>query len=431
MYTLLKTILLVISTAAVVAADDWPQWRGINRDGVWHEEGVVDTFASPVLRPIWRAPLASGYSGPTVAEGHVYVTDRLTEPEQTERVHCFDWRNGELIWSYAYPSEYRNVSYTAGPRAAVLVQDGRAYALGTMGHLHAFDAATGKLLWKRNLNTEYNIEMPVWGIAASPLIEGDLIIVQIGGKPNACLVAFDKVTGHERWRALDDRASYSSPIVIDQAGKRVLVSWTVENVVGLDPQSGSVYWIHPFLPPSSGMIVATPVHAGRRLFLTAFFDGSMILDLDPDSLRITQVWRRAGASEMETDGLHAAMATPVIIEGHIYGVDSYGELRCLDAVTGDRVWEDTTAVPRARWANIHFVRGGVGDRVWMFNERGELLITRLSPTGLDIVSRAALIEPTLGQLNSRGGVCWAHPAFAYGHVFVRNDEALVCASLKP
>ena len=420
---------LFLLAAAELAADEWPQWRGPTRDGVWHEQGVVDTLATPALPPRWRVPVASGYSGPTVAAGRVYLTDRPTEPEPVERVLCFDWRTGEQLWSYSYPSEYRNVSYVAGPRAAVLIHDGRAYSLGTMGHLHAFDATSGELLWRRDLNAEYDIEMPVWGIAASPLIEGDLLILQIGGRPGACVVAFDRISGAERWRALDDAASYSSPIVIDQAGRRVLVVWTVQRIAGLDPQSGSLLWQQPFLPPSAGMIVATPVVAGRRLFLTAFFDGAMMLDVDPDNLAVSQSWRRAGPSEIDTDALHSAISTPLIIGDHLYGVGSYGELRCLEASTGDRVWADTTAVPRARWGNIHLVRNG--DRVWMFNERGELLITRLAPEGLEIISRTHLIEPTRGQLNSRGGVCWSHPAFAYRHVFVRNDEALVCASLEP
>jgi hypothetical protein len=153
-----------------------------------------------------------------------------------------------------------------------------------------------------------------------------------------------------------------------------------------------------------------------------------MLGVDPQRLAVAKTWQRQGASEQQTDGLHSIISTPLLIGDYVYGVDSYGELRCLKAATGERVWEDLTAVPRARWSTIHFVQNG--ERVWMFNERGELLITRLSPAGLEIISRAQLIEPTRDQLNQRGGVCWAHPAFAYKHVFARNDEALVCASLE-
>jgi hypothetical protein len=153
-----------------------------------------------------------------------------------------------------------------------------------------------------------------------------------------------------------------------------------------------------------------------------------LLRVDPQRLATAEIWRRVGPSEQQTDGLQSTISTPLFIGDHIYGVDSYGELRCLEASTGERVWEDLTAVPKARWSTIHLVRNR--DKVWMFNERGELLITTLSPTGLKVISRAQLIEPTTVQLNQRGGVCWAHPAFAYRHVFARNDKSLVCANLE-
>ena len=414
--------------AAGVFADEWAQWRGPTGDGVWREQGLVERFAQEQLELRWRVPVSSGYSGPTVAAGRVYLTDRTTKPEQVERVLCFDWKTGEEIWSFTYACEYRNVSFPAGPRASVIVRDGLAYALGTMGDLHCFDAASGALRWKRDLDVEYQIDMPVWGVSSSPLIEGELLVVQVGGTPDACLVAFDRKTGAEKWRALADRASYSAPIVIDQAGQRVLVCLTGDNVVGLNPQSGQVYWKYPF-PPKEGVIgIASPVFDAGQLFITSFFEGALMLGVDPQRLAVAKTWQRQGASEQQTDGLHSIISTPLLIGDYVYGVDSYGELRCLKAATGERVWEDLTAVPRARWSTIHFVQNG--ERVWMFNERGELLITRLSPAGLEIISRAQLIEPTRDQLNQRGGVCWAHPAFAYKHVFARNDEALVCASLE-
>ena len=424
----MKIVLLAAINAmflSQVLADDWPQWRGVNRDGVWHETGIVDEFDELPIR--WRAEIAAGYSGPTVAEGRVYVTDRITKPQQMERVHCFDWETGNQIWTYPYVCEYRNVGYTAGPRANIIVAEGLAYALGAMGHLHCFNAADGEVVWKRDLNAEYNIRMPTWGIASAPIIHNDLVIVQIGGSPGACIVALDRNTGEERWKALDDRASYAAPILINQAEKQVLVCWTGDNVAGLNPQTGGLYWKHPFAPDKGVISIATPVFHRDRLFVSNFFEGSLMLKVHSDRLEVEKIWRRKGADEKHTDSLHSIISTPILSGDYIYGVDSYGELRCLDANTGDRIWEDVTAVPRARWGTIHFVRNG--GRVWMFNERGELLITELSPEGLDIISRAKLIDPTRDQLNSRGGVCWAHPAFAYKHVFARNDEELVCAAL--
>jgi outer membrane protein assembly factor BamB len=409
-----------------VMGDDWPQWRGPTRDGVWKETGLVEKFSAPQVPVRWRAAVGGGYCGPTVAEGRVYVSDRQTAPTAAERVQCFDWKTGRNLWSFSYDCAYKGVDYTAGPRACVSIDDGRAYALGTMGHLHCLDAATGKLLWKKEPGVDYEARVPVWGIASAPLVDGELVIVQLGAK-GACLMAWDKKTGAERWRALDDRTSYSAPIIIQQAGKRVLVCWTGENVVGLNPASGAVYWKYPYPPVQMIINVPSPVVSADRLFLAGFFDGSLMLKLGQVEPRVEKLWGRRGASEQKTDALHCMIGTPYLEGDYVYGVDSYGELRCLDARTGDRKWEDLTAVPKARWATIHMVRNA--GRVWMFNERGELLIATLSPQGFHEISRAKLIEPTTGQLPQRGGVCWSHPAFAYKHVFARNDRELVCASL--
>lgn len=424
----MTTTCLFAAAVPVARGDDWPQWRGPKRDGVWRETGIVERFDKPALEPVWRAEIGGGYCGPTVAEGRVFVTDRLVDPKQIERVHCFDAAAGTPIWSLSYDCPYVGVDYDAGPRASVTVHDGLAYALGGMGHLHCLEAATGEVVWKRDLNAEYKIRMPVWGIAAAPLIERGLVIVQIGGEGNACLVAFDAKSGEERWRALPDQASYSAPIVIEQAGTRVLVAYTGDRVVGLDPKNGKLHWSHPF--PATKMVIgiADPVPYGDLLFLTNFFDGSLMLRLGRDSLAVEPVWKRMGESEKKTDALHSIISTPMMLGDYIFGVDSYGELRCLRADNGDRVWESLAAGPNERWATIHFVQHG--ERTWMFNEDGELIIARLSPDGFEEISRARLIEPTRDQLPSRrGGVVWSHPAFANRHVFARNDKELVCASL--
>jgi len=420
-------LICLFASAARLPADDWPQWRGPGRDGVWNETGIVDRFAGPQIPLRWRVPVGSGYSGPTVAGGRVYLTDRQTEPREVERILCFDWQTGQKLWGHEYLCSYANVQYKAGPRASVTLAGGRAFALGTMGHLHCCDAATGEVLWKKEPGRDYDVRVPVWGVASAPLVEGERLFVQIGAADGACVVALDAQTGEEKWRALDDRASYSAPIMIQQAGRRVLVCWTGENVVGLDPASGKTFWKHPSPPKQMVINVPTPVVDQNRLFVTAFYDGSLMLRLDQDEPRVEQLWRRCGPSERETDSLHAMISTPILEGDYVYGVDSYGQLRCLDARNGDRIWEDLTAVPSARWSTIHIVRNG--RRIWMFNERGELLISELSPKGFHQISRAKLIEPTTEQLPSRGGVCWSHPAFAYKHVFARNDRDLVCASL--
>lgn len=425
----LATLLLAVAFATISRADDWPQWRGPHRDGVWDEQPVVDRFDSPDLETLWRQPIGSGYCGPTVADGRVYVMDRQLKPQPAERVLCFDSRLGAPLWTFAYPCVYRGVGYTAGPRASVTIDDDRAYALGTMGHLHCLDAGAGAVLWKRDLGQQYKIRVPGWGIAAAPLIFEDLVIVQIGGANGACVVALDKRDGDEQWRALRDRASYSAPIITQQAGQPVLVCWTGDSVAGLDPGTGQVHWRYPFPPKRMVIGIVTPVVDRDRLFVSSFYDGSLMLRLRQDRLAVERIWQRRGRNERNTDALHSIISTPLIDGDYLYGVDSYGQLRCLDAATGDRVWEDQTATPRARWSTIHMVRNH--GRIWMLNERGDLIISRLSPDGFHEISRTHLLDPTTEQLPQRGGVCWSHPAYADRHVFARNDRQLVCASLEP
>ena len=414
-------------SATCAPADDWPQWRGMNRDGVWHETGIIESFAGSQLDAEWTAEISNGYSGPTVAEGRVYVTDRVVDPVQMERVLCFDATTGERLWTHEYTCRYHRVGYPDGPRASVTIAGGRAYSLGTMGHLRCLDAISGELLWKKDPGTDYDVDKPVWGIAAAPLVEGNLVIVQLGARPDACIVAMDKETGREVWRALEDPASYSAPVMIEQAGERVLVCWTGSHIVGLNPATGEVHWQYD--TPQSKMVinVPTPVIDGDRLFLSSFYDGAYMLRLHQDMLGIEKIWQRQGKSERDTDALHAMITTPLIQGDYVYGVDSYGQLRCLDGRTGDRVWEDLTAVPSERWATIHMVRNG--DRIWMFNDRGELIISTLSPDGFNEISRAKLIDPTKGQLSRGDGVAWSHPAFANKHIFIRSDTQLLCASL--
>ncbi len=419
---------MLFSVLSDALAADWPQWRGPGRDGVWTETNIIKSFTGGSLPGKWRAAIGAGYSGPTVANGLVYVTDRVTAANDSERVHCFRESDGQRVWSFGYECRYRNIGYPAGPRASVLLHAGRAYSLGSMGHLYCFDAFSGRVLWQRNLDQEYEIRMPVWGIAASPLVEKELLILQIGGSNNACVIALEQNTGKEVWRNLNDEACYSAPIVIDQAGQRVLVVWTAARLAGLDPCSGRLHWSVPFVQDGTIMGIATPVVYRDKIFVSSFFQGSLLVQVDPGKLAAKELWRRRGKSERLTDGLHCCISTPVLMDHHIYGVDSYGELRCLDLTTGERIWEDLNAVTRDRWANIHLVQNGA--ETWMFNEHGELLITRLSALGLQVISRAMLIEPTTGQMNRKGkGVTWSHPAFANRHIFIRNDRELLCASL--
>jgi len=416
-------VLCFILISGYCNAQDWPDWRGINRDGTWIETGLAEKFESAELIPEWSVPIGSGYSGPTVSNGKVYVTDLIKEPSQTEGILCLDERTGEKIWQYRYPCEY-SVGYPAGPRASVVINNGNAYSLGTMGNLFCFDAVDGNIIWQRDLNRDYEIRMPTWGISATPLIVDDKIILQISGSNNACVIALDKNTGKEIWRNLDDIAAYSAPVLIQKNGRKVVVVWTEDSLSGLNQETGEVFWRFPW-KTGSGMSIATPVLYNDYIFVSCFYSGSLLIKLGSNYTSAEIVWQRCGESERKTDALHCVMNTPVIIGNFIYGVDSYGELRCLELATGNRVWEDLTAVKKDRWANIHFVQNG--NKTWMFNEHGELIISELSPDGFKEISRTKIIEPTREQLPR--GVTWSHPAFANKHVYVRNDKKMVCVDL--
>jgi hypothetical protein len=173
--------------------------------------------------------------------------------------------------------------------------------------------------------------------------------------------------------------------------------------------------------------VGDPVVSGEMVFVSSFYDGSLMVRTPKSKTSSEILWRAVGPDEQHTQSLHAMIGTCIVQDNLVFGTDSYGEFRCLDATTGERIWENNMAVPRARWATIHMVREA--DRVWMFNERGELMITKLSRDGLQILSRSQLLEPTRDQLGQRGGVCWSHPAFAEKSIFARNDRQLVRVSL--
>jgi outer membrane protein assembly factor BamB len=433
--------------ALLALADDWPQWLGPARDGVWRESGIIEKFPADGLKPRWRTPIGGGFAGPAVTGGRVFVTDRvlaagardpasLFERHNTpsvERVLCLDQADGKVLWKHEYDCPY-TVSYPAGPRTTPAVRDGRVVTLGTEGHLVCLRAADGAVVWSRDLKKDYGIaQTSVWGFSSNPLIDGERLIVLVGGK-GTTVVAFDVKSGKELWRALDSGgnhgAGYGSPILVEAAGRRQLVVWHPAAVSALDPATGAVLWEQPFAV-KEGLTVATPRVDGDRLFVSAFYDGSMMLKLRADAPGADVVWRRKGRSERQTDALHCLINTPVLAGGHVYGICSYGAMRCLDAATGDRVWESGAATGSAgadgdRWATAFIVKHA--DRYVLFNERGELILARLTPKGFDEISRTKILEPT-GKAQRRS-VVWSHPAFADRCIFARNDKEIVCVSLE-
>ena len=274
-----------------VRAADWPQWLGPQRNAVWQEDGILKEFPSGGLRKRWSTPIGGGYSGPAIANGRVYVTDRLLAPgvqnstnqferssaRGVERVLCLNETTGQVLWQYEYECPY-TVSYPAGPRTTPVVDHGKVYTLGTEGNLLCLDAVTGKIVWERNFKTDFHVASPIWGFAANPLLDGNKLICLVGGAGTG-VVAFDKETGHELWRALSAKEpGYSSPIIIQAGGQRQLIVWSPEEneagdliIAKLDPQGyheiSRTHLLEPTNTAAGRKVVwSHPAYADRCIF---------------------------------------------------------------------------------------------------------------------------------------------------------------------
>lgn len=443
-------------TAGLAQAEDWPQWLGPKRDGVWRDTGIIDSFPKEGAKVVWRVPIGMGYTGPSVAEGKVYVMDRVlndgvSQPTNAfskgklkgkERVQCHDERTGNLIWQHEYPADYA-ISYSAGPRCTPTVDGDCVYTLGAMGNLFCLNVANGKTLWEKDFMKDYESFLPVWGFAAHPIVEGDKLICLVGGSDSRLVVAFDKKTGKELWakESCGGDFGYSPPMIYEFGGKRQLIIWHSRGVLGLEPNNGKRIWRVDF--ESKAALTAPTVRKIRNdeLFITSFYNGSMLLRVKADGAEV--VWRSKSKGETPnlTADLSSIMCTPIADGDSIYGVCSYGQLRCIKAQTGERVWETMNATrgnltpakiagkeepdEKERWSNAFIVKQE--DRYFLFNEQGDLIMAKLSPKGYEEISRAHLLDPT----NKDAGrmVVWVHPAFANKCVFVRNDKEMICVSL--
>lgn len=436
-------VLLIV--CGIANADDWPQWMGPQRDGVWRESGIVEKFPTNGPPVLWRVPVNAGYSGPAVVGNRLFMMDRKqgTPPERkkgdrsipsvpgNERVICLDATSGKEVWQHTYDSSYR-IAYPAGPRTTPVVAEGRVYTLGSMGDLLCLDAASGKVNWKRQFVEEFSVEPPVWGFAAHPLLDGDRLICTVGGS-NSAVVAFHKDTGKELWRALSaQEIGYAPPVIYEVGKTRHLIIWHPDALNGLEPETGKVLWSMKYpiegKPQRPEVTIAMPRVFDGRLFVSSFYQGATVLDLSTGSEDVRVAWNRRSSSKSKfTDGLHTVMCTPVVRDGFIYGVCGMGELRCLDAKMGDRKWESyaVTGGKEGLFANAFFVEHR--DRVFVWNDQGELILGKLSPVGFAEISRAKLLE-TIERTRGRD-VLWCHPAFANRCAYVHNGRELICISL--
>jgi len=400
-------------------ADDWPQWRGLNRDNAWAETDVLQSFPAGGLKVRWRVPAGGGFASPVVAQGRVFLADsELMKPKASERLRCLDESTGKPLWTHAYDVAYQDWAFDPtqeiGPVATPIVQNGKVYALGRVGHLFCLDARSGAVVWEKNLEKEYGVTFAPG--APSPLINGDLLILFIGVKPGACLVALNKDTGKERWRALDESLTFSSPIVISSGGKEQLVVWTQESVTSLDPSAGTIYW-RQRLVTSNEFAVSTPVFHKDRLLI-----GGLMFQLEREKPAATVLWPDSKAPARR---ILSHTSTALLTDDYVFSAKSSGELVCLDANTGKKMWESNKVTDLKNGASIHLTRNG--DSVLLYTDRGELIRAQLTGQGYQEMSRAALLTPTFPFGGRK--VTWSPPAYANGHVFARNGKELVCASL--
>jgi len=430
-------VMAMVCAGIEIRAEDWPEFRGKGRLGVWNETGLLESFPEDGLRVRWRVPIKAGYSGPAVVDGRVFVTDfEATEGMRgTERALALDEETGAVLWTQEWEADYAGIQWETGPGATPTVDGDRVYVLGRTGVLSALNVETGRVLWRKSYGDDYQVDRMRWGFdwgfASAPLVDGERLICFVGGPPDARVVAFDKRTGEEIWRALPSEADLgvAQPIIIEAGGTRQLIAWDPEEVVSLDPETGEIYWRQPYVV-GGAMTVAVPVQVGQQLFFSTFYDGPMMLTLNQDRPGATLAWKGSSNSEIRTEGLHAVLATPIIDGDYIYGICSYGQLRALNARTGERLWETQEAtVERRRWVSGFMVRNG--DRVLINNDRGELLIARLSPSGYEEVSRTHLIDPTSVPGNRRElrNVNWVHPAYANRRIVTRNDKEIISVSM--
>jgi outer membrane protein assembly factor BamB len=405
--------------------DDWPQWGGPQRDCAWRETGIVRKLPAGLLPRVWSTPLGEGYAGPAVADGRVFITDFLDRQtaQNKERIQCLDAETGEVKWSHSHPVKY-DISYPAGPRATPVVDGNLVFTIGATGQMFCFEVADGKIVWQKDFQKEYQTSLPTWGMAASPLVIDNQLITLVGGADGATVVSFNKTTGKEIWRAINDpQIGYCPPMLFKFDGVQHLIIWHPEAVTGLNPRTGEQMWEVPF-PIQAGLTISTPQKVGDRLFLTSFYNGPMMLDFS-EGLKPKVAWKGTSDSEIKTDGLHSIMSTPIFTESHIFGVCSHGQLRCLDAKTGKRQWESLDATGLGRWWNAFLIPNG--DKVFLHNEQGDLIIADLTASGYKEISRAKLIEPT--RPVQRRMTIWSHPAFAMKSVFARNDKEIIRVNL--
>lgn len=443
----LLSLLCLQLLVGLLPADDWPQYLGPQRDGVWREDNVNLDIQTTSPKLIWSTPINSGYSGPSIANDRVFVMDRKSEVFDTkvvpganlnfaraviegrERVLCLNASNGEIIWSHGYEITYTSTfPYAIGPRTTPLVDGQLLYTLGAEGDLRCLEVRTGDVVWKKNFFDDFNFDVPDWGTAAHPIVHEDLLICVAGGD-GTTVVAYDKSSGKLKWSALSaENPGYNTPVIHTINGTEQLLVWHGESVNSLNPDTGELFWSIPF-KPAYGMSVGAPVVADDLVYVMGYNGKSTAIRVSHDGRSAERVW-----GPHPKLGVAGVFNTALVLDGHVYSSGRRNMFRCVELETGNRIWEDPRPLMKADgsgkgpWASAFTVHHEPSGNTLIFNDHGEMIVSKLSPDGYKELGRMELIEPThtvAGRL-----LVWSHPAFAYGNIYLRNDREVKCFSME-
>jgi outer membrane protein assembly factor BamB len=389
-----------------LSAADWPQLLGPQRNATSAETGLLALWPEKGPPVLWEKDVGEGYSGPVVAGDTLILFHRVGDKAVVE---ALDAAGGKGRWEFSYPMDYSDpLGKGDGPRSTPLVAGKRVYTLGPEGRLHCLDLADGKKAWEKSLAQDYQMRESFFGVGTSPLVEGGLLLVNVGAK-GAGIVAFDKDTGKEVWKATDHEASYSSPVAATIDGVRHVFFLTREGLVGLDPKEGGVRFSKRWRARLNASVnAATPVVVGDHLFLSASYNtGAVLLRVRKDG--VEEVWQ--GDNRLSNH-----YNTSVPHDGHLYGIDGRQEerarLRCVELTTGKVKWtqEDFGC------ASIVIADG----RLIALTEDGDLVLAEATPEAYREKARARVLTKP----------CRSEIALANGRLYARDGKKLVCWNLK-
>lgn len=409
---------LVLCAEAAVAAD-WPQWRGPERTGHVPPAAAVPKTLPSDPKILWRVKVGDGLASPVVAGDRVF---HLDNQQGKETFHAADATTGKIIWSAPLDEAFKDSQSTPGPRCTPLVDDGRAYAQSCRGELKCFDAKGGKLLWRVNYVTNFGaVFIGEKGQAAgatrhgyngSPLIDGDNLITCAGGTNGASVVCLNKKTGAVLWKSQSDSASYAPPVLADVAGRKQVVAFTVESLMGIDPQDGKLLWRVPF-KTTYGRHVTTPVVVNDTVMISSHEFGLVGVHV----ARIGSEFKAAVAWTNKKAAIN--FASPVAVGAHLYGVGPAKNLVCVEAKSGKLVWsKDSYFTSAAGKAHASFLV--MGANLLVLTDSGQLVLLAADPKEARELSRAQVC-----------GQNWCNPAYADGRLYLRDSRELLCVALFP